>query len=1449
MRFNLHASISILLLLIIGSVHAENQPIIELLNSDNGLSHNTIRCMAQDKTGFLWFGSLNGLNRYDGMKVKILKPEQLNTTSISSGKIKELHLDTFGHIWVRTYSDNYDCYDPSTEKFLPIFDNNKINSVKYKLYYQDKQKNIWLGSATSGCAKISFQNDKFKKIIFNSTQISNRLTSNTVIDIFQDSSLNTWILTSAGIALYKKNKLVNIEKIVNDKSSFLKAWELNKKVYLFSEDGKIVIYNLTTLKFENSLKINSKSILQTIVFGNDRILISTNDNGIFVFNTKLGQITSADKLYDEKITGLASFQSDAFGNIWTYNFSGNLWRISPKGGKISKINVIPPTILSLIDIERYEFAGDKYGNVWIATYGNGLFCYNTKNASIEHYRSEKNTKGIASNYLLSILFDKNEHLWVATENMGINKLSFANRNVRIIYPDPVKNIINGNFIRAFLEDKNHNIWVSTKAGNLYEYDSTLTVKKTILHNDFNVYNMYEDKSGSVWLSTKRNGIVELKNGLLKNAVHYKNTADPTSLSENTIFSLIKDRKDRLWVATFGGGVCVKQSPQGTLGFKTYFNQDDWVRFARYIFMDNKGEIWVATTNGIIHFNPDLLLANRNNYKYYTYNVENQQSLSNADVRYIFQDSKNNLWFATVGGGLNKYIGESPDGNGLFQVYRNKQGMVNDNIMAIQEDKNGYLWVSTESGLNKFNSETSVFQYFKFTDDFSSNSYSETACLTTHDGKMFWGSQNGFFIFNPEKLLSKQTEVNKVYLTGFYIFDQEAKIGSEKAPLKESVTFTDIVKLKANDKVFSIEFSKLNFRDPHVNQYMYMLENYEKRWNLSGPINVATYKNVPHGSYVFLVKGMNNEGAWDTEPTRLEIVISPPYYLSPLAYIIYLLLFVSISYLAFRLIFKFNNLNNAVKMEHQLTDYKLRFFTNVSHEFRTPLTLIKGNVDTLSELKNKMTVPLQHLVNDLGKNTSHMLRLIDQLMEFRKFQNNKQKLNLEQTDAVVFVNEIFGSFQNMADRLNIHYEYLHALPSISAYLDKNKVDKILFNLLSNAFKFTKRGGKITLITSVDEVKEKLYIKVIDNGIGIPKEKQNLLFSRFMQINFSSNGTGVGLSLVNEFTLLHKGTVKFEENEDRGSVFIVELPMNKNVYEEDDFVKEQFVVTKDNESHVYSLSEFFEPGTDDVELNLLPNEQHAGVKYKILVIDDNDDIRDFLYEKLSPHFEVITAEDGTVGFKKGTEEDPDLIICDVMMPGMNGFELTKKLKDDFNTCHIPVILLTAYISDEHNIEGIQAGADAYISKPFSLSHLLLQINKLIEKREKMHKHYANTNTLDEEISEEEESPTVTDRDAQFIKLVEQILEKHLTDPDFSVDDFAQLALTGRTLFFKKIKYLTGYSPSELIRFRRMKKAAELLKTYKYNVSEVSYMVGINDPFYFSKCFKTQYGCSPSKYINSL
>ncbi|MDD3194210.1 MAG: two-component regulator propeller domain-containing protein [Paludibacter sp.] len=1437
---------------------AETHPTIEHITSNEGLSHNTVRCMLLDRTGFLWFGTLNGLNRYDGIRMKTIIPETRNPNSLTSGKIKELIEDSHGHIWVRTYSDIFHCYDPKTESFLPIFDKKEDFFIKHNSFYEDKDGNVWLGSAYDGCVKFTFQEDDILLTHYAEDASPNKLPSNTINQILQDKNKNTWILTASGLVrLTPDGQLVHLRKATRNEV-FINAYELGNSVYLISENGRIYDFSLALNTFAPAVvETQLTDIHRTTSMGNHFLLLSSISKGIIIVNTETGKIIRGDDVFEATIRGNAGFHNDKRGGIWISDFSGNVWSIDEQLNTF-QLQLVPPALMKLIDDERFQFTADEHNNVWISTYGNGLFSYNRTTGVLQHYPSSRYPDNLNSNYLLTLLTDSYGHLWVGTENMGVNKLSFTNRNVQQVFPDPDNLVRNGNVIRTLFEDRRGSVWVGTKAGNLYRYSSDFRTRTTVFENSYSVYAMYEDKQGTLWIGTRGNGVLALEEGKTTVSKNYRNQGEHNDLSDNNVFGLTADRKGRLWVATFGGGVSVRVGD----GFKSFFENDEWNRFARHIFLDSKGKMWVGTSNGVMRFYPDSLLADKNAYEYFTFDSQDESSLSNPEVRYIFEDANANVWLATAGGGLNLFTGVSPNGNGKFRVFKNPQGIANDNIVTIQEDTEQNLWIGTERGLLKFNPATTIFQFYKFSNDFAANIFTETAGITCKDGRMIWGSLNGFYVFHPSDVQNLNNRTNKVIITGFSVFNDPALIAPRKAPLKTSSTFAKEVSLSHSDQVFHVEFSTLDFEDPSSNQFMYMLENYERRWNIStGENNMATYRNVPPGEYVFRVKSINSEGIWDENETRLLITIRPPYWKSPLAYWIYFLLIIAAVYAGIRIALNFYRLDNAVRVERQLTDYKLRFFTNISHEFRTPLTLIKGSVDTLAELKPKMSESLRKVVNDIDINTSHLMRLIEQLLEFRKLQNNKQKLNLQRVDAVVFLENIFKSFENVAAKTNIRYNFICSEQTLPVYFDTNKVDKIVFNLLSNALKFTPRGGQITLEAEADQELHVIRISVADNGIGIPKEKQDLLFSRFMQINFSQQGTGIGLHLVSEFTALHQGKVNFRENEGGGSVFTVELPLDNRVYQPDDFVNEEVKVTTSESGEVYSISEFIEEDLSEGSLELVPLVPVAGHKFKILIIDDNDDIREFLDNKLNPYFDIITAAEGNEGVERSAKDDPDLIICDVMMPGMNGFELTKKLKDDFETCHIPVILLTAYISDEHVSEGVEAGADAYITKPFSMKFLMLQINKLLEKREKLHQYYAtnparsdadadagNEAPCSAMIVEGEEKPMMLEKDCRFLQQVEETFEKHLSDPDFTVDDFARLLNTGRTLFFKKIKSLTGYSPNEFIRIRRMQKAAELLKTYKYNVSEVSYLVGINDPFYFSKCFKAQFGSSPSKYMNS-
>lgn len=686
------------------------------------------------------------------------------------------------------------------------------------------------------------------------------------------------------------------------------------------------------------------------------------------------------------------------------------------------------------------------------------------------------------------------------------------------------------------------------------------------------------------------------------------------------------------------------------------------------------------------------------------------------------------------------------------------------------------------------------------------------------------------IFDPQKF-SPDTNAPQVLLTSLQIdgADWNNILSSSS---QKSITYTDQIQLNYKQNIFTVEFATLNLRNPEKNQYTYILENYDKAWSVPSPVNTATYKNLPPGRYIFKVKGSNSYGIWNEEVTTLTIIITPPFWKAWYAYVFYALLILSLLYVSFRLIMKFNRLNTAVEVEKQLTNHKLRFFTNISHEFRTPLTLIQGAIEKLND-QNDLPAPISKQLNILSRNSVNLRRLIDQLLEFRKLQNDVLKLDLEEINIIGFAQDIFAGFQELAVQRSISYRFVSSVDSLNIYIDRKKIDKVLYNLLSNAFKFTPKEGCIELSVAEDPKGQKCIISVADSGIGIPKDKQHLLFSRFTQINFSNSGTGVGLNLVKEFVDVHKGRVYFEENPTGGSIFKVELSIAKEIYAGENFVPAlQNSDILDESPSIKPIMIEPDKVTGKVDSNVL-------AEYRLLIIDDNDDIREFLSDGFQNDMIVETASNGKEGLQKAVETNPDIIICDVMMPEMNGFEVTRQLKSDFQTCHIPIILLTAHSSIEHQMEGIDSGADDYITKPFSLKYVQKRVIKLVEQRELLKKRFSKELVIDDSLI------NTTDKDKEFFEKIEKILDDNYQDSTFTIDKFIELAGIRRTIFFKKVKGITGFSPNEMIKIKRLNRGAALLKQGELTVSEVSYKVGFEDPFYFSKCFKAYFDCTPKNY----
>ncbi len=1376
----------------------------------------------------MWIGTMNGLNRFDGREFSVMLPK-FGSLSIGENRIRSIEQDSNGFLWILTNSDIVSCYDTHKESFVDYNGNGETRYFRNVLI--TSENDVWLWGTQSGCCRIRYNKGKPETIFFSKSNID----TDVVNFVYEASDKHIWIGTDKGLIHYAGSE-INFCDTGKDIFNFNSAVELGKNIYFFTNNNKILVldklkknqfYRITISKeYSNNLKLN-----QTIALDNSKILITSRFQ-TFVFDINSSDIVSSEPYFDNRKIMNAYFIISNKGDICLYNKTGSIWNYDRENKKFREYKLIPESILPFIDLERYAVYHDSRGIIWITTYGNGLFAIEHNTGKISHFDREVN--GLQTNHLLSVCEDKSGEIWIGTEYAGMSKISMTNYKNKVFYPDKNENNALNRVIRTILEDRKGDIWLGARNGNVYVMDKDLNNKKII--NLMGIpYSIAEDSVGNKWIGTKGAGlyIISSKDYSVKES-HLNRLNDKTSLPNNNIYSIMQDSKGRMWLGTFGGGIVLcERNTDGKLEFRKFPSVNTNQNRIRSLIQDRTGQIWVGGNHGIVVFNPDEILKDATAFTCYFSDTKNPESLNNNEVKTIFEDSDGQIWIGTSGGGISMAVKEEQTGDYHFENYSSHNGLANDIIQAIMEDSKRNLWISTESGISKLNIDTKNIENYSFSNNWEGDLFCESSSFKRKNGDLMFGSHDGLYILNPLSFEGK-SYVPPVALTNLRINGAIIKPEDKDSPLKMTISESKSIRLKSDQNTFSIEFSSLNYQQPYANRYSYILEGYEKKWNPVSSYNVATYKNIPAGKYLFKVKGCNSSGVWNENQTVLEIIVVPPFWKSTSAMIVYLLLFIVSIFFALRLAIKMNRLHNAVEIEKQMTDYRLRFFTNISHEFRTPLTIIRGTIENLTEMENLSSVVSKH-IKTLDKSSSRLLRLIDQLLEFRRLQNNKMELNLEYTEAVVFFRDICNVFKETTQKKKIDFTFTSSEQERKILLDRSKMDKIAYNLLSNAFKYTPEGGEIKMEIIFDMEADKFILRISDSGIGIPKEKQAMLFVRFTQINYSSSGTGIGLHFTSELVNIHKGSIKYSDSETGGACFTVTVPLSDISYDKEDIV---LPVEENKRLEELSGNDKVDRGEefgDDSE-----NPDKSLKKYKLLVVEDDDEVREFLKNKLEEYFTIITAENGLDGLEKAQKEQPHLIICDVMMPEMDGFQVTRNLKSEFQTSHIPIILLTAHSSMEHQLEGIEAGADAYIIKPFSMKYLMARVVKLIEQREILQRKFAK------DLDFAPPGIYVTDKDKDFLEKIHEIIEQNLANPDFSVDLFAQSVNMGRTLFYKKIKGITGYSPNEYLRVMRMKKAANLLLTTHLNVSEVSYKVGINDPFYFSKCFKAQFGKSPSSFI---
>ncbi len=1184
---------------------------------------------------------------------------------------------------------------------------------------------------------------------------------------------------------------------VSDVINYIQA---EKKELLVAGDG--TIYQYKNGKFVNifSAFVNKsvRKVTEASYWGGS-IFLTTND-GIYQYLLESRQLVRS--AYNPKQPHVVL---DNMGNAIVLALDGSdvFYLTSKKTYHFE--GIYNQHLLQLNSEPRYQFYAASDGKLWISTNGNGLFSYDTQREKLESYADL-----LPSPYVYATFVDKAHNLWVSQENMGVYVINFAQSEASYLYYNGDKSGINHEDDVRLLKRVGKRIYLSNMQNGSKVADGQLKNLRSFdgYHDD--VTAVAQDAKGKLYVGTRKNGIFDVDGG--RNHVYSDN---PASLGKGKLSDILFDRKNRMWVSLFGSGLEVYLNGKFIHVIESKSLQ------ARNMEMDKQGNIWLCTSRGALRFNPDEILRNHKAFQMIYVSPTDQV---NDEVHSVYEDSKGRIWIGSIGNGV-KMI----DGKDTI-TYTTRDGLADNNVQSIVEHRqSGDVWLGTDNGISRFRKGT--FNNFYFGANSLENACTEDNAVELDNGNLAFATHHGVMIFNPGDIHESKPAfplaITKIEANGISIGELE----EDEARLDGTLTRAREFSISYHLNSLTFYFSDFYYAKKNGSLFTYYLKGYDKGWSNLSRINFAQYRNLPVGHYTLHVRSCNANGVWSPEEVTLKIEVRPPFYASWWAYLIYIALVALAIYYVYVNFRRINNLRNKVKVENQLTEYKLRFFTNISHEFRTPLTIIKGDMDrlkTVDKMSGEMKLPL----SSMAKSVERMMRLINQLLEFRKMQNDKLQLALEKTDVIAFLQDIFLNFSNIAEGKHINFMFLPFDKSYEMYVDRNYLDKIIYNLLSNALKYTPSHGDVALRVSLN-ANQHLLISVEDTGVGVEKAKQDLLFQRFNRSSYSHDSIGIGLHLTAELVRVHHGEISYQDNQPHGSIFRVELPVDEKMYEAKDFMAVDNAVTLEENSKPRTVLEMEYREMPPKPLN----------HYRVLVVEDDNDVREFLRNELQRYFEIQLAAEGQEAWERIQEQKPDLVVSDVMMPRMSGYQLVKKVREDVKFTDLPIILLTALTADDKKLKGIDAGADAYIEKPFHTDILIATCCQLLEQRNHLKQMYGQQPAGSPKAAVPE--VIKDEQDKKFQAVLDAWLAEHITDPQLNIDSFAESMGYGRTTFYKKIKRITGTTPNDYIRSLRMNKAAELLKDDRLTVSEVGYQVGIGDPYYFSKSFKSFFGVSPTKY----
>lgn len=1424
-----------------------SQCLMKTYSTLNGMPHNRVSDIYTDSEGFVWICTWHGVSRFDGYAFKTYSTTPGDKSPLSHNRFLSVSEDSEGHLWFKVYNHHLYRFNRSTEQFEdPITLLEGVDSKHYRasLHLHDKRGGTWVAIPSVGV--IRFQSPDRQNTLRVTHRLDDQVFANEVEQLWIDHAENGWIATRSGRLYRVGNATDKAEYIAQTDTPIRAMKQIGDRCYFLASDH-LYCYTLTSGDWD---KIADGEGFTSLESDTTRQCLYLGDRSGELYTLRVGysEIRKINPLKKEPLQRIRSLQCDSHGLLWISTPEAGITRYDPTRNDLKHFEQEPYTVSYNVDtLPKIVESG---GRLWIKMNRYGFGYYDRDRDCVEaFYNDPSEPECLMTNAV--VRFDVNDNvLWLSTYyERGLRCALLQEQPGEAWAIDTRAEDDMSGEVRALMRDRHGLLWVGTKTGELMRYDAERRLVERLLDQGPNpgmIYALKEDVRGEVWVGTRGEGLYRLvpEGESYRLKAHYRhNPQDDYSLNCDHIYSIEEDDRGRIWVATYGGGINLLDLENE----RFYHADNQLVHYpmeeadrVRWLLNDGHGRMLAATVDGLVIFRPETS-PRRNEFTLVQKIPGDSTSLGNNDIIHMIRDSRDRIWLATYGGGLNR-IEAYRDGVPLFSSFDTEDGLASNICMSIAEDASGKIWVATQNAVSYFDEQQGWFRNYPLYDNRTSATFSEAAALADNAGTVCFGSGENLYLFHAEQMPADSTDYH-LRFTDLTVGNRPARIGTDE-PLRVSIVDAEQIDLEYDYSNFRIDFSSLNYGLQEEVGYMYKLDGYDPDWNVVGKINSAAYSNVPEGNYTFRIKAYTGSAATASGEASIRIVIHPPFWLSWWAKTLYFLLFGFIMVLAWRLFNSMQRMRREARVEQEMTDMKLQFFTNISHELRTPLTLILGGIEDVqkhNELSERGGISLSLA----QKNARRMLTLINQLLDFRKIVKNKMELKISRANLVQLVEDAVEDFRETAKERHIELLFTVSRRTILLWVDLERIESVIYNLLSNAFKFTRNGGRVEVKLTMNEAEEWVLMEVRDNGIGIPKDQQTTIFERFHQASRSvegQRGSGIGLSLCHDIIALHHGEISVESRPGEGAAFRVKLRTG-NAH----FGMEQihFKESGENRRPELMASDYLSSESER-RTDVTPPESSP----KVLVVDDNRELRLFMFNNLIENFHVIEADDGLEALEAIRREMPDIVITDLMMPRMDGIELTDRVRHDFSISHIPIIMLTAKHSPDERIKAIEYGADAYITKPFSIELLQARIDNLLSRRQTLFEKFSSEAARNRvtTLRPNEHDLVVTDRDEAFLSNMMEWIDKHIENSEMTIDQLAAHLGLGRTTMFNKLKSLTGKSPIVLIKEYRLNKSCILLRTGQFSVSEVAYKVGFSDPGYFSRCFREQFKQSPVEYMRS-